>query len=155
VTSGAVRFEWLPDEPTALGDVPPVVFSETMRDADLLVSLAAFGEGGFTSEETRRLRASLVRHVARALGLTTVYVSGDERTSSSMAPAPLPPPPGQGSGCWRRAAGTSTPARRHPGRSVLVESADSLTARIGHRRRLSHDDRIIEPTFISQPDATE
>jgi hypothetical protein len=79
VTSGPV---WFADErgrqiPAA--DVMPVVVSETLRDADLLVSRAAAGEFGFTSEETLRLRATLIRYLARVLGITTIYVGDDEQ----------------------------------------------------------------------------
>jgi hypothetical protein len=153
VTSGAVRFEWLSGGPAALGDVPLVAFSETMRDADLLVSLAAFGGGGFTSEETRRLRASLVRHVARALRLTTIYVSDDETHvivdgTRALYRVHL----GSGSVLLeesRRHLDTSALAT--PVELSLVESVDSLTARIvGLIVALSHDDRITEPAFIAQ-----
>jgi hypothetical protein len=77
VTSGSV---WFADErgrPIRLTQVVPVVVSETLRDADLLVSRAAAGEFGFTSEETLRLRATLIRYLARVLGMTTIYVADD------------------------------------------------------------------------------
>jgi hypothetical protein len=153
VTSGAVRFEWLSGGAVVLSDVPPVAFSETMRDADLLVSLAAFGGGGFTSEETRRLRASLVRHVARALRLTSIYVGGDEtHVIVDGVRALYRVHLGSGSVLLeesRRHLDTSALAT--PVELSLVESADSLTARIvGLIVALSHDDRITEPAFIAQ-----
>ena len=68
VTFGAISFTDRLGDLMSLWDVPPVLFSETLRDADLTVSQAAFGEGGFSSEETRRLRATLIRHLARGDG---------------------------------------------------------------------------------------
>ena len=46
VTFGAVRFTREDGAALTLGEVPPVIFSETLRDADLTVSRAAFGEAG-------------------------------------------------------------------------------------------------------------
>ncbi|MFB3882357.1 MAG: DUF4132 domain-containing protein [Armatimonadota bacterium] len=77
VTSGAVWFEEAPGRIRPLGEVDPIALSETLRDADLLVSRAAAGDVGFTSGETLRLRATLVRCLARLLELTTVYVSDE------------------------------------------------------------------------------
>lgn len=54
--------------------VPPVVFSETLRAADLLAARAAAGAAGLTSRETVVLRATLLREVARSFGLTGVIV---------------------------------------------------------------------------------
>jgi hypothetical protein len=79
VTSGPVWFEGGAGRPVALAEVSPILLSETLRDADLLVSRAAAGDFGFTSEETLRLRATLVRYLTRTLGLTTIYVADDAR----------------------------------------------------------------------------
>jgi hypothetical protein len=59
-------------ERLAIATVPLVVYSETMRDADLVVSLAAAGEVGFSSEQTVQFRLALVRQLARILRLTNV-----------------------------------------------------------------------------------
>jgi hypothetical protein len=77
VVTGNIAFHRLggdgkPCAPLTIGEVPPIVFSETMRDADLVVSLAAAGELGFTSEQTVQLRLALARQLARILGLTNV-----------------------------------------------------------------------------------
>ncbi len=79
VTSGAVWFVNASGERLRLGTVEPVIFSETHRDADLLVSRAAAGEFGFSSQETLRLRATLIRYLARVIGATNIYVIDDEQ----------------------------------------------------------------------------
>lgn len=86
VITGRVRFtrivreggKWREDEPLAMGEVDPIVFSETMRAADLVVSCAAAGDEGFSSRETVQLRAALIRGMARAMGLTNVWVAADD-----------------------------------------------------------------------------
>lgn len=60
-----------------LGDVPPAVFSEAMRDLDLVVSVA---HGGGVDPEatasTTEMRAALVRETARLLKLGCVSFAG-------------------------------------------------------------------------------
>jgi hypothetical protein len=77
VLTGDVRFyRLLADgkrgEALPIVEVPPIVYSETMRDADLVVSLAAAGELGFTSEQTVQFRLALVRQLARILRLSNI-----------------------------------------------------------------------------------
>ncbi len=153
VTSGP---EWFArdDAPIPLSQVPPVIFSETLRDADLTVSRAAFGEMGFTSEETRRLRATLVRYLARAMGLTTIYISEDHahalvEGTRAMYRVHL----GSGSVLLEK-------SRRHldlgpslltATDALLTESMDSLTAHIiSLILTLSQDASIADPHFLSQ-----
>lgn len=60
-------------KPIPLAEVGPVVFSEVMRDLDLVVSVAH--RGGIDPEATAstlEMRAALVREVCGALGLTNV-----------------------------------------------------------------------------------
>ena len=64
-------------EPLPLADVPPRVFSETMRDIDLMVSVAH--RGGVDPEATAstvEMRAALVRDVCAVLRLDMVRVTG-------------------------------------------------------------------------------
>jgi len=154
VTSGPVWFETEDGARLPLARVHRVVFSETLRDADLLVSRAAAGEMGFTSEETRRLRATLIRYFTRALGLTTVYVGDDYNQvivegRRAMYRVNL----GSGSVLLER-------TRRHldvdaiasqPIRELIAESMDSQSARIlGIIGALSQDDTITDPEFLGQ-----
>jgi hypothetical protein len=54
-TSRQVRFFGSGDEPLLLTDVPPVLFSEALRDVDLFVSVSSSGEGPLTAAgELRR-----------------------------------------------------------------------------------------------------
>lgn len=66
--------EWTP---IPLAEVPPRVFSETMRDLDLVVSVAH--SGGVDPEPSQsavQVRARLVQETAELLGLTNVEVAG-------------------------------------------------------------------------------
>jgi hypothetical protein len=154
VTSGGVWFEDGNRTPIRLEGVPPIIFSETMRDADLTVSLAPFGEMGFTPEETRRLRATLVRYLARAMGLNTVYVGQDHshvlvEGKRAMYRIHL----GSGSVLLER-------SRRHlhlppelltSADASITESTDSLTTHIiSLILTLSQDDAIADPQFLGQ-----
>ena len=63
------------DANMAIGAVPPIVFSETMRDLDLVVSVAhAGGVDPEASASTVDMRAALVRETARLARLTNVDV---------------------------------------------------------------------------------
>jgi hypothetical protein len=60
-----------------LGVVPPVVFSETMRDVDLVVSVAhAGGVDPEATASTVEMRAALVRETARLMKLDNVGFAG-------------------------------------------------------------------------------
>ncbi|UZE20847.1 DUF4132 domain-containing protein [Pseudomonas sp. B21-054] len=60
----------------ALEQVPPLLFSEIMRDADLLVSVAHAADGYNTSNETLQRRAELVGELIQGLGLQNVKCDG-------------------------------------------------------------------------------
>ncbi len=63
--------------PLPLDEVPPIIFSEVMRDLDLVVSVAH--RGGVDPEATAstvEMRAALVREVCTALRLTNVRLQG-------------------------------------------------------------------------------
>jgi hypothetical protein len=88
VTTGSIFFERLDPahprkagETLALGEVNAIIFSETLRDADLVVSAAAAGEEGFSSRQTLEIRAALVRNFAKLMNLAGVTVA----TGSSQA----------------------------------------------------------------------
>lgn len=61
-----------------LGSVPPVVFSEAMRDLDLVVSVAhAGGVDPEATASTTDMRAALIRETARLLKLANIEFAGD------------------------------------------------------------------------------
>lgn len=59
-----------------LEQVPPLLFSEVMRDADLLVSVAHAADDYSTSHETVQRRAELVGELIQGLGLRNVKCEG-------------------------------------------------------------------------------
>jgi hypothetical protein len=156
VTSGPVWFEDHSADPLCLEAVPPVVFSETLRDADLVVSLAAAGELGFSSHETRRVRAALIRYLARAVGLTNIYVGDDDTHVLVEGTRAM----------YRLHLGSGSVLLEHTRRhldlggvrsaqmeALLGESLDSNTARIiGLITALSQDSQITHPEFLRQVD---
>ncbi|HEX2922558.1 MAG TPA: DUF4132 domain-containing protein [Chloroflexota bacterium] len=86
VTSDLVYFQpidardrwqgWRDETRVPLADVPPIVFSEVMRDADLVVSVAQRGEDGLLSEEAYQQRAAVVTSLLEDLRLPGVTVEG-------------------------------------------------------------------------------
>ncbi|MGV3661674.1 MAG: DUF5724 domain-containing protein [Prosthecobacter sp.] len=79
ITVADVRFERAGpgfQSGVALAEVPPVVFSEVMRDLDLMVSVAWTGQGEpqFTPA-TIGMRAALIQAVASALKLTNIQLT--------------------------------------------------------------------------------
>jgi len=65
-------------KPIPLPEVPPKVFSETMRDLDLLVSVASMvGIDPEASESTVEMRASVVRELALLMGLGNVSLKAN------------------------------------------------------------------------------
>ncbi len=154
VTTGPISFFDNSGRALLLAEVPPIVFSETLREADLLVSRAAAGEMGLTSEETLRLRTTLVRYLSRSLGLTNIYLTDDSvhalvEGERAMYRVHL----GSGSILLEN-------SRRHlhlgnalknPLGEVLEESIDSMTARVlAIIAVLSRDGEITDPGFLSQ-----
>jgi hypothetical protein len=72
----AVEFTAAPGS-MVMSEVPPIVFSEAMRDLDLVVSVAhASGTDQETSASTVEARAVLVRETAELLQLANVVVDG-------------------------------------------------------------------------------
>ncbi len=60
-------------EPIAIKDIPPRLFSEIMRDLDLVVSVAHRGQvDPEASHSTVEMRAALLRETAQLLGLTNI-----------------------------------------------------------------------------------
>jgi len=64
------------DQRVSLDDVPPRIFSEVMRDADLVVSVAAVSDELYSSNETNVRRAELLLRILDDLGLDNVEIEG-------------------------------------------------------------------------------
>jgi hypothetical protein len=66
-----------PDEgQIPLEEIDPIIFSEVMRDADLVVSVAQRGEGGLLSDEAYERRGELVTALIEDLDLPRVKIDG-------------------------------------------------------------------------------
>jgi hypothetical protein len=75
VVTGEVQF--LADGgPVPLADVPPLAFSEVMRDVDLVVSVAGTEPTGYASPFRADSRAQLLAALIADLGLDRVTVEG-------------------------------------------------------------------------------
>jgi len=59
-----------------LEEVHPLIFSEVMRDADLIVSVAQWGDEPYISKESYQSRAQLIMALLDDLGLPNVRVEG-------------------------------------------------------------------------------
>jgi len=68
--------EPLKNDMIALADIPPIILSETLRDADLVVAVAQRGESGRLSEEAYARRGEMVRMLLEDLGLAGVELAG-------------------------------------------------------------------------------
>ena len=136
-----------------LGMVDPILCSETLRDADLVASSAAAGDAGFTSRETMVLRAALIRHLAKRLGLWHVAVSPD-RTHTLIQGRRATYRVHLGSG-----SAFIEPEGRHlstahlvaRGRPLPLEDTDSATYRIlALVVALAQDDQIRNEAFLAE-----
>jgi hypothetical protein len=156
VTTGEIYFERLSPRGTEVGlsEVDPVIFSETLRDADLVVSLAAAGEMGLPSRQTLAIRASLVRRLARARGLWHVCVAADDvhviiqgRRASYRVHLGSGSVLIEESGRHLDLRGLESPSKSY----LPSEEADSRTADILRLvSLLSEDHKIESPFFLSQ-----
>lgn len=155
LTLDAVRFyrknEW---KPMALADVPPRIFSEVMRDCDLVVSVAH--RGGVdpeASQSTVEMRAALLRETCSLLKMANVRVQGNraliegELNKYSLH---------LGSGVVHRMPGGSVciiPVHsQHRGRLFLpFADDDPKTAEVVSKTiLLARDAEIQDPTILDQ-----
>lgn len=137
-----------------LDSVPPRLFSEAMRDVDLLVSVAHIGGvNPETSLSTVEMRAGLVRETAELLGLSTVEVTANHVLVGGVL--------GSysihlGSGVVHRRPGNAlciVPVDpQHRGRLFLpFTDDDPRTAEILAKVvLLARDDQITDPTILEQ-----
>lgn len=158
VYTGAITFHVLggkgrgPEQPLALSQVDPVVFSETLRDADLLLSHAAAGELGFSSRQTIQIRAAMLRQLARILKLWNIFVSQSGLHALVQGTrATYRVHLGSGT-IFLEPEGKSVTLRPGPTPAPLpVEDADSGTARVLTTvLSLAQDAQIADPAFLRQ-----
>lgn len=137
-----------------LADVPPRLFSETMRDVDLVVSVAhAGGVDPEASASTVEMRTSLVRETCQLLGLKNVRIKGSHvAISGELADYSVH----LGSGTVHRMPGGAlcvVPVHaQHRGRLFLpFADDDPRTAEVISKvLLLARDREIQDPTILDQ-----
>jgi hypothetical protein len=160
VVSGSIYFERLDGagahvlpEVMPLREIDPIVFSETLRDADLVVSSAVAGEEGFSSRQTMEIRAALVRIFARMLNLSGVNVeSGASQAVIQGARARYRLHLGSGRVLIEPTGRyLAVPRRENESLPMLPEEqSDSRTLAILEAVEiLSHDKEISDPDFLA------
>lgn len=141
-------------QPLPLADVPARVFSETMRDLDLVVSVAhAGGVDPEASESSIAMRGRLVDETATMLGLVNVEIGGHHvRVKGALGTYSIH----LGSGVVHRIPGNAVcivpVSAQHRGRIFLpFADDDPRTAEIVAKVvLLARDDRIKDPTILQQ-----
>jgi hypothetical protein len=138
-----------------LGSVPPVVFSEAMRDLDLVVSVAhAGGVDPEATASTTEMRAALIRETARLLKLANIEFAGDRHVviKGTLGEYSLH----LGSGIVHRRPGGAVciipVGSQHRGRVFLpFADDDPKTAEIVSKTLLlARDHEIKDPTILEQ-----
>ncbi|MFZ2503631.1 MAG: DUF5724 domain-containing protein [Nocardioides sp.] len=140
--------------PLPLAEVPPRVFSETMRDLDLVVSVAhAGGVDPEASESSVEMRGRLVEETTSLLGRTNVEVAGHHvRIKGTLGSYSVH----LGSGVVHRIPGNAVcivpVSAQHRGRIFLpFADDDPRTAEIVAKVvLLARDDQIKDPTILAQ-----
>lgn len=149
VSSGEIWFT-RGDTVLPLHHVDPVIFSETLRTADLLATRAAMGEAELTSRETVALRALLLREAARSFQLTNIAVPEDGRYALVLGSRAT----------YRINLASGTVFLEPEGRQILVphhnaswqpvEEGDSTSEILALTLDLAHDDTLGDLTFLAQ-----
>lgn len=141
-------------QPLPLDEVPGRVFSEVMRDLDLVVSVAhASGVDPEASESSVEMRARLVDETATLLGLANVEVAGHHaRIEGALGTYSVH----LGSGIVHRVPGNAVcivpVSAQHRGRIFLpFADDDPRTAEVVAKVvLLARDDKIKDPTILEQ-----
>lgn len=151
---GDVTFRRRGGDPLTFDDVPAHVFSETMRDVDLVVSVAhAGGVDPETSQSTVEMRVTLARETVRVLRLANVeFTTTHALISGQISEYSLH----LGSGVAQRRSGAALLIRAAPsqrrGRIFLpFADDDPKTAEIlSILLLLARDDEIQDPAILRQ-----
>ncbi|MCP3802218.1 DUF4132 domain-containing protein [Allokutzneria sp. A3M-2-11 16] len=157
VLVGEVRF--LADgTPTQLADVPPVVFSEVMRDLDLVVSVAGTEQGAYLSPAQAASRGRVLAALIDDLRLDRVTVDGQAAvvrgtratyrvhlTSGSIHVEP---------GGYLCIVPESFGAKAHRRLFLPFADEDRMTSVVLSKvLLLAEDEKISDPSILSQLDA--
>lgn len=157
VDLGEVRFLAGGITPVPLVEVPPAVFSEAMRDLDLVVSVAGAGPESYLSPAQAATRAQVLGTLIDALGLARVVVEGRSAvvrgsratyrvhlTSGSIHVEP---------GGHLCVVPASFGATAHPRLFLPFADEDRMTSTILSKvLLLAEDERISDPSILTQLD---
>ncbi|HEY3377351.1 MAG TPA: DUF4132 domain-containing protein [Armatimonadota bacterium] len=134
----------------SLAEVDPIIFSETLRAADLLTTRAAVGDADLTSRETVAMRALLLREVTRSFNLTNIAVREEGRYALVLGTHAT----------YRVNLSSGTVLLEPEGRQILlpqrdarwhpVEGEDATSAILAIVLELAQDDQINDLTFLAQ-----
>ncbi|MEI7834089.1 MAG: DUF4132 domain-containing protein [bacterium] len=137
-------------EVLSLQAVPPIVFSETLRVADLLTTRAAVGEESLTSAETLAVRRTLLREMARTYDLTNIATPDVGNFALVLGTHAT----------YRVNLTTGTVLLEPEGRQIVLpelserwhyaEGDDATTHVIAVMLALAHDAEISDLTFLAQ-----
>lgn len=138
------------EERMAFAQVDPIIFSETLRAADLLTTRAAVGDADLTSRETVTLRATLLREIARSFDQTNIAVPEDGPYALVLGVHAT----------YRVNLASGTVLLEPEGRQILlpqpdapwqpVEGSDTTSEILATVLTLAHDDTIGDLTFLAQ-----
>ena len=147
------RSRYVPDAPPLhIADLDPVLYSEVMRDVDMVVSIAFVGGvDPETGQSTKELRAAIVRCTAELMKLPNVSVNGNHvHIKGTLANYTVH----LGSGLVRQEGGTEIPIipvhGQHRGRLYLpFMDEDPKTVEILSKVvLLAEDSKLKDPTIL-------
>jgi hypothetical protein len=133
-----------------LAAVPPIIFSETLRAADLLTTRAAVGDADLTSRETIALRVALLREVARSVPLTNLAVREEGRYALVLGAHATYRVNLANGAVLLEPEGRQVVLPPHVPRWQPTERSDTTAKILGIVLTLAHDAEIDDLTFLAQ-----
>ena len=147
------RSRYVPDEPQLhIADLDPVLYSEVMRDIDMVVSIAFVGGvDPETGQSTKELRAAIVRCTAELMKFANVSVNGNHvHIKGTLANYTVH----LGSGLVRQEGGTEIPIipvhSQHRGRIYLpfMDEDPKMVEILSKVVLLAEDRKLKDPTIL-------
>ncbi len=133
-----------------LARVSAILFSETLRTADLVATVAAAGDAALTSRETVALRAALLRQLARSFRLTNL-ATPEEGGYAVVLGARATYRINLTSGAvLLEPEGRQVLVPQHPARWSPSEEHDATTEILALALTLANDAEITDLTFLAQ-----
>jgi len=149
VTTGALWFTQYGEE-VSFSRIDPVIFSETLRTANLVATRAACGDADLSSRETLALRITLLRQMARSFRLTNIVTPEDGGYAVILGTRAT----------YRLNLASGVVLLEPEGRQILVprqhlrwspiEDTDTTTEILTLALALAHDSEIDDLTFLAQ-----